>query len=1043
MGSWVHIALRRAGASLGLFLTLITLVAATTAVIAGTVGYTGSAATTSAQAAVGGDEGLGVQARTRVAEDPQHQDRVARRIIAEVFAPAPVVVTTAVEQASDGEFVTWTVLPEVARLQPDDMGHYARGAEELRLTLRSSEAAVRGLTVEGDLASAAELASQNLAASQALGTIPLSVLILVTALAVLQVARLLLNSRDAQAALLVARGASRTQVFLLGAAEALVSVVAGVGLGIAAALQVLRQVTNGQGQTGAVVLAGAACFVGSLLAVGVLIAMQSRAATTPGYEVDRSGRAPRAVTGATLVLVLAAAALALWQLDRVGSPLVTDGERWSVNLVAGAAPALLLAAAGVVALGLLGPLSAATAALTRRTRTATAHLGGTQVSRHLGTYAVPVVLTVLATGAATVAATYAGTSAQLRDDLQAVHDGAPLRAQLGRVPTLLPQGAVPPAFAADVMGGAVAQASPVWVTSEARVGDITLTAMAAAPLDLAEIALLPQHLTMVPDQWLNENPEALPGGSIVVSPGMGELRLHVAAEMVVDDWGIAYLNQFMGESRRLEQAIRETEGRPAPSGDERDDYAIVRLEEQVARQQAPVDFAVRLFVRDVDSGTGHWVTALHEELPGPVLAWDEERLTDFSMTPGYLDREVAIDLDDERRFAVDAVAIQARTPSDQFAEAWPRDVDIALTLLDGNGTNLFGLATADWASAYAQPWEASAQLLTEREALTPEVTAVIESSNWGHFVRHETNEIHLPPRLDAAGTTWRISAAERQGVWDEPISAVFSPLTDGQPDATPDLPMRARTAMTPETADATGLEVGDEYELLFMNQRVPAVLDAHVDALPGSTEPRAVLVDATRLGAMLGSAGQTLRAPTQVWAVPGGDVDAAAAELAAWPIVDSVAVASPELPTDPTRSARFVFWVACAGAILLACTGIAAAAATMTTARRSEVAVLRALGMPPSRQALSRTGELAAVVGASVALGLVAGWVVSLLVVPALAQSMAAPGQVWIGSALQLDWPPWLGLLGFGGLLVAVVLALLARAVQFQALDREYREEVR
>lgn len=1043
MASWVRIALRRAGASLGLFLTLIALVAATTAVIAGTVGYTGAAATTSAQAAVGGEDGLGVQARTRVADDPQRQDQVARQIITEVFAPAPVRVVTDREQVPDGEFVVWTILPDVERLHPDDMGHYARGAEELRLTLRNSESAVRGLTVEGDLAPAAQLASQNLAASQALGTIPLSVLVLVTALAVVQVARLLLASREAQSALLVARGASRAQVFRLGAVEALLSVLAGGALGLATAMLVVRLVPNGTTQTPAVLVAAAACLAGSLLAVAVLIAMQSRVVTSPGHVVDRSGRTPRAVTGATLVLVLAAAALAVWQLDRVGSPLVTDGEGWSVDLVAGAAPALLLAAAGVVALGLLGPLSAAATAVTGRTRSAAAHLAATQVSRQLGTYAVPVVLTVLATGAATVAGTYAGTSAQLRHDLQAVHDGAPLRAQLGRVPTLLPEGAAPPAFAADIIGGAVPQATPVWTTGEARVGDITLTAMAAAPMDLAQIALLPQHLRMVPEQWRGEDAAASPGGSIVVPPGVGELRLHVAAEVVLDGWGLAYLNQFMGESRRLAQAIAEAEGRPTPSADERDDYAVFRLEEQVARLQAPLDLAVRLFVRDVDSGVGHWVTALHEDLPGPALAWDEERMTGFSMTPGSLHRELAVDLDHERRFAVDAVAIQARTPTEQFTDAWPRDLDIELTLRDGNGEHLLGAATADWASAHAEPWDASAHLLAEREALVPEVTAVIESSTWGHVVRHETNEIRLPPGLDASRTTWRIRASERQGIWDEPISAAFSPLTDAQPGAPPDLAMRVQTAMTPETADATGLAMGDEYELLFMNQRVPAVLDAHIDALPGSTEPRAVLVDAVRLGATLGSVGQSLRAPTQVWAVPGGDVDAAAAELAAWPIVDSVAVASPERPTDPTRSARFVFWVACAGAVLLASTGIAAAAATMTTARRSEVAVLRALGMPAGRQALSRTGELATVVGASVALGLAAGWLVSRLVVPALAQSMAAPGQVRIDVGLQVDWVPWVGLLAFGGLLVAVVLGLLARAVRGQALDREYREEVR
>ncbi|RIK11712.1 MAG: hypothetical protein DCC50_14090, partial [Acidobacteria bacterium] len=54
MTSWFGWALRRARASTGLLLTLLALVTATTAILAGAVGYSGAAATTAARQAITG-----------------------------------------------------------------------------------------------------------------------------------------------------------------------------------------------------------------------------------------------------------------------------------------------------------------------------------------------------------------------------------------------------------------------------------------------------------------------------------------------------------------------------------------------------------------------------------------------------------------------------------------------------------------------------------------------------------------------------------------------------------------------------------------------------------------------------------------------------------------------------------------------------------------------------------------------------------------------------------------------------------------------------
>src|SRR5690606_29187075 len=87
MMTWWGWALRRARASTGLLLTLLALVTATTAILAGAVGYSGAAATTAAREALAGavPGEAGIRVQTRQAEDPQAQDAAARQRVAEAF----------------------------------------------------------------------------------------------------------------------------------------------------------------------------------------------------------------------------------------------------------------------------------------------------------------------------------------------------------------------------------------------------------------------------------------------------------------------------------------------------------------------------------------------------------------------------------------------------------------------------------------------------------------------------------------------------------------------------------------------------------------------------------------------------------------------------------------------------------------------------------------------------------------------------------------------------------------------------------------------
>lgn len=1036
MMNWRRLMWQRSRSALGLVLTLVALVCATTAVLAGTVGYTGAAAATAARAAVAASDSPGITIRTQVADDPEAQDALARQVITEIFAPAAVSIERTTEPDGDRTFVMWSVLPDMDNLKPDDLPHYAQGADAIRLTLRSTDVPVLGVTVEGDLATSAGVAARNLAASEALSLIPLSVMVLVTVLAVVQVARLLAGSREAQMAGLVARGASRGQVFGLGAIESLLAVVVGVAAGGVLAWFVLGWVPNGRSQ-GSAVLGTAMWSLGGIGAVVTWVLwQQARDVSRPGHVVDRSGRNTRAISGPTLLLVLTGAVVAVWQLLRIGSPLVIEDDAYDTNLVAGAAPALLLAAAGVVALGLLTPISLLAVHAARSRRNATGFLTASQVARRIQVYAVPVVLTVLATGAVTIAGTYAGTSDQLRTDMQSVINGADVRAGLERPLAWGQGGGVPPTVPQVTDLDGVRAAAPVWLSDGAQIGDLTLQATASIPDLLRETAILPETSILLPDAFGSDETRVT-GHTIVVPPGTKRLELHARGEMNFDGWGLAYFEQLP------QMVVDEAEAmRQIGATVEADPQGVLAFEAESARSVLPIE--VQVFLRDIDTGLGQFVSLGTIPLQGPTLGWDEETLSNFTTSASPVEVDLAIDLDPERRFAVDAVSLHTEAP-DSMVLRWPRHFTVEMELAAGE-TQLFGTTTRQWASVQAADWDQAAERVAEREARVPEVEVVIEADEYGVSTGTASNELILPARLSTGDATWRLAASERSSeFFGTVISPAYTPanVDTHQPGAGPASQGTALVTLTHQAARAANLEVGQDFELVFRNRSLPATLVDLVDAVPGRTDPLAAFIDATTIGAQLASEGTSLSWPNELWVSTDGDPGTALVDLEQVEEFGEIAVAETGSPTDPTNAARLIFWVACAGATLLAATGIMAAATTMTQQRRSEVAVLRALGTSPLQQSLSRAAELAIVVAGSVVLGLAAGWLISALVVPSLAQATNAPGQVELTPGLHLEVVRFSSLLGFGMVLVGAVLMFVALRVHRQALDNQYREEVR
>lgn len=1185
MTTWWGWALRRARAATGLLLTLLALVTATTAILAGAVGYSGAAATTAAREALTGatPAEAGIRVQTRQAEDPAAQDAAATRIIEDSFDAAPVTIRRTVvgeprvitrdggplegkvvvmsspsltpedasaadrveitdgdwpAQTAEGEpvqgllhaatadewevgvgdsltvggteitvtglwrpveasdpswfgdplvaagkvddtrgplvvppgvvaqvvdrpFVRWTVQPDATLIQPDDLASLATAAAQLQGSLKVPEVEVNGVTVEGDLAPTAATASTNLRTAAALGVIPLSVLALVTVLAITQLARLLSSTREAQAQLLVARGANRTQVLLTTVAESAVVTVVGTALGGLLAWGVLQAVPAGDAQGPTVVrvaLATGAVILLVLIAVAVL---QLRRLTAAGALRDLSGRTRAATALATVVLVLGAAGVAWWQLRRNGSPLITreDGTL-GTDLVAGAAPALLLAAAAVVAMALLGPVTRIVEAVTRPGRAAAGHLAASQVSRRLTVYAVPAVLTVLAVGATTLAALYAGTSATLRSNLASVAEGAPVRAVLDPPPVTVEPGLLTPPVEDFSGTPGVAASTLVWLDPNGRLADVSVPLTMGDAEELATIVPSFEGVDLVPPEAISAATGHGRDTGVPIPEGTSTVTVELDTDLTVAP---EVLEQFQTDYEMfVEQMQNPDQGDPLSEEEAR---RIAREVTDDSIKDAVTEQEWTISATFVDAGSGMLQTVTGATEDGDSIRVDlpvveppaPDQPVDYAastITQGSGTGVATFTLPEGTTQILRSVHLEAPILSTNSWSPISTDVDLTLTARTDDGTALFGEATQAWGSAQAAPPE----LVAERQAQAEESDQI-----FGSFMDPATGQVYLPEdsvyvpaELDTSGESWRLRGNPHTnlpiditvGAHDEWVDpTVIGQFGDRERVSEPEGEQGSAAVpivLTTSAAEAADLSVGSPARINAFGTGIPVTVAAVVPAVPGTLTPEAGLLDRDTVLTYVAAEERALPYPTEVWATTEeGQEDAVVESLSTAPTVARVTGPGSVSITDAASAARLVFWVASAGAVLLAMTGIAAVAATLLTQRRPEVAVLRALGMPPRTQARSRALELGGVVLASVLLGLAAGWLVGRAVVPDLARSTTLRGQVQLPTQLVLEPGLWALLLGIGALAVLAIILVQAASVARQALDADYREEIR
>ena len=283
---------------------------------------------------------------------------------------------------------TWVAQPDMTAFHGDPNSMSASVAA-LADSLPNSSF-LNGAQLVSSLPSVLAGTASNLAVGRLMLVISALELLVLAIAALVAVARLLATQREGETALLVARGATRSQLTRLTAAEvlptlALVSVAgAFAGTRLASAL-----VTSGPLGSAGIRLAGLAGIwpdaLGAALAVTVMataLLLAPGFTPRPGAARTRRGRqatvAAVAQAGLDIALVVLAA-LACWQLRHYSA--ASAGGTVGIDPVLVLAPALALAAGSVATLRLL-PLAARTADwLAARGRRLTASLASWRLSR--------------------------------------------------------------------------------------------------------------------------------------------------------------------------------------------------------------------------------------------------------------------------------------------------------------------------------------------------------------------------------------------------------------------------------------------------------------------------------------------------------------------------------------------------------------------------------------------------------------------------------------------------------------------------------------
>jgi len=440
------------------------------------------------------------------------------------LAVSPAMFTARLAMATG----TWVARPDMAAFTDTDLSAQSADVTRFSASLASSTA-LSGVQLTTGLSAVLAGIGANLAVARSLLAISALQLLVLALAALLAVARLLATQREAETALLTARGATRWQLTRLTAAEviplaAVTAAVGGVaGIWLARLLGGTLGTIDSSAANGGVSLSAAgtwldaiaAALAVALLAAGAMLFTVLRPAPAAAGAGPGRGRGRQAVlsgatrAGADLALI-ALAVLAGWQLRRYSAVSTSASGPSSIDPVLVLAPALALAGGTVLTLRLLPAAARAADRLAARDRGLTAALAGWQFSRQPLRQGGAALLLVMAVATGTLALAQHQSWARSTADQAAQAAGADVRVDLAASP---PTGAI----------AAVTKTHGVRAAMAVSVNPSTLPAEVVAidAAQAARVVLLRADQSKLPRGALFQaiEPASTSGGHGVATPG--------------------------------------------------------------------------------------------------------------------------------------------------------------------------------------------------------------------------------------------------------------------------------------------------------------------------------------------------------------------------------------------------------------------------------------------------------------------------------------------------------------------------------------------
>jgi len=416
---WLLRSRRRAG--------LLAVVAVIAAVLAGVAGTTLTlvlqAPTTELRAALRDLPAGGRTLAIEASGDPSVQDRAFRQLVRQSFSGVPVRV----DRSVSGDTTTWTLGPDPVRITAADLDGLRAGLGALPAAAAQRFADDGGTSTRraGTVRENTAVLVAAVSAVRAAAPVPVSVVVVAGAVALLLAGRLLSGARAVEDRLLRARGASEALLVGAGGVEALVVGAVGAAVGSAVGSTVAGAHWGTPGTATTAVIAAVAGSGVTLLVVGALVGATVSAARAAGASgVPHATRGAVVRDSAVVVLLVALAAVAVWRYRDTAA--ATSGDPLAVI-----APATLLTALGVAGALVLSPVLALLARASARRPGLVRPLGLRLAARDGRRLFVPAALLVLAVASGVFTATVDTSTRSFLQDSGRVEQGAALRADVG------------------------------------------------------------------------------------------------------------------------------------------------------------------------------------------------------------------------------------------------------------------------------------------------------------------------------------------------------------------------------------------------------------------------------------------------------------------------------------------------------------------------------------------------------------------------------------------------------------------------------------